>query len=57
MKYLGDLDVKIDEITCLGVAELCKCPAMGEFTRDGFIDGWAVLEYGPRQLREAFTRS
>lgn len=45
MKYLGDLEVKLDEITCLGVAELCKCPAVGEFTRDGFIDGWTVLEY------------
>lgn len=45
MKYLGDLNVKLDEITCLGIAEICKCPAMGEFTREGFVEGWLQYEY------------
>ncbi|KAJ5239205.1 defective in cullin neddylation protein 1 [Penicillium chermesinum] len=45
MAYFADLEVKIDEITCLGIAEICKCPAMGEFTREGFVNGWMELEY------------
>ncbi|KAJ5159607.1 Cullin binding-domain-containing protein [Penicillium canariense] len=40
MKYLGDIDVQLDEVTCLGIMELCKCPAMGEFNREGFLTGW-----------------
>lgn len=45
MKYFSDLGVKLDEITCIGVAELCKCPAMGEFTREGFVNGWRSVKY------------
>ncbi|KAJ6164838.1 Scaffold-type E3 ligase [Penicillium chermesinum] len=44
MAYFADLEVKIDEITCLGIAEICKCPAMGEFTREGFVNGWMELD-------------
>ncbi|CAL5873225.1 uncharacterized protein PFLUO_LOCUS7494 [Penicillium psychrofluorescens] len=40
MKYLGDLQVQLDEVACLAVAELLKCPSMGEFTRDEFVNGW-----------------
>lgn len=40
MKFLGDIQVKLDEVACLGVAELLQSPSMGEFTRDGFIAGW-----------------
>ncbi|PYH96966.1 DUF298 domain protein [Aspergillus ellipticus CBS 707.79] len=40
MKYLGDIKVQLDEVTCLGIAELLKSPSMGEFTRDGFLNGW-----------------
>ena len=44
MKYFNDLDVQLDEIACLGVAELCKCPTMGEFTREGFVNGWRAVK-------------
>lgn len=40
MKYLGDIQVQLDEVTCLGIAELLKSPSMGEFTREGFVNGW-----------------
>lgn len=40
MKFLGDIQVQLDEVACLGVAELLQSPSMGEFTRDGFIAGW-----------------
>jgi DCN1-like protein 1/2 len=46
MKYLGDLQVQLDEVACLGVAEQLKCPSMGEFTREGFVNGWREVKYG-----------
>ncbi|KAF7117975.1 hypothetical protein CNMCM5793_007344 [Aspergillus hiratsukae] len=40
MKFLGDIKVQLDEVACLGIAELLKSPSMGEFTREGFVNGW-----------------
>lgn len=45
MKYLGDIHVQLDEITCLGIAELLKSPSMGEFTRENFLAGWRAVGY------------
>lgn len=45
MKYFQDLEVALDEIVVLGVAELCQCPAMGEFTKEGFLNGWKLVRY------------
>ena len=47
MKYLGDIQVQLDEITCLGIAELLKSPSMGEFTRENFLAGWRSVGYFP----------
>jgi hypothetical protein len=47
MKYFHDLEVQLDEIVVLGVAELCQCPAMGEFTKEGFMNGWKLVRYVP----------
>lgn len=47
MKYLGDIHVQLDEITCLGIAELLKSPSMGEFTRENFLAGWRSVGYLP----------
>jgi len=40
MRYLQALDVGLEEPTVLAVAELLKAPTMGEFSREGFIEGW-----------------
>ncbi|KAJ6133981.1 hypothetical protein N7523_000303 [Penicillium sp. IBT 18751x] len=40
MKFLNTIEVQLDEVACLAVLEMCQSPSMGEFTRDGFIDGW-----------------
>lgn len=45
MKYLGDIQVRLDEVACFGVAELVKSPSMGEFTREGFVEGWRASRY------------
>ncbi|RAH42202.1 defective in cullin neddylation 1 family protein [Aspergillus brunneoviolaceus CBS 621.78] len=43
MRFLGDISVQLDEVTCLAIAELVKSPTMGEFTREGFLHGWRAL--------------
>ncbi|KAI2039172.1 Scaffold-type E3 ligase [Ophidiomyces ophidiicola] len=43
MKYLADIKVNLDEVACLAISELLRSPSMGEFTRQGFIDGWKDL--------------
>lgn len=40
MKYLQDLGIKLDEVVVLAVLTELDAPTMGEFTRDGFVDGW-----------------
>lgn len=44
MQFLSDIQVKLDEVACLGVAELLKSPSMGEFTREGFVTGWRSVK-------------
>ncbi len=43
MQYLADLGVKLDEVVVLAVLTELDAPTMGEFTRDGFINGWTNL--------------
>lgn len=43
MRYLQDLGVKLDEPAVLAILAELNAPTMGEFTRDGFIDGWTNL--------------
>ncbi|KAL4862226.1 hypothetical protein BDV12DRAFT_203264 [Aspergillus spectabilis] len=40
MRYLGDIKVDLDEVTCIAISELLKSPSMGELTREGFLNGW-----------------
>lgn len=40
MSYLQDLNVQLDEVVCLAIAERLKSPSMGEFTRSSFVSGW-----------------
>ncbi|EEH04189.1 defective in Cullin neddylation protein [Histoplasma capsulatum G186AR] len=40
VKYLGDIQVQLDEVVCLAIAEHLRSPSMGEFTREHFVDGW-----------------
>jgi len=45
MKYLSDLGVKLDEAAVLTVLTELNAPTMGEFTREGFINGWSNHRY------------
>ena len=43
MRYLQDLGVKLDEPVLLTVLTELGAPTMGEFTRGGFVEGWARM--------------
>ena len=47
MKYLGDLGVNLDEVVVLSVLAELKAPTMGEFSREGFIQGWKTYTHAP----------
>ena len=40
MRYLMDLGVKLDEVVVLAILTELGAPTMGEFTREGFVNGW-----------------
>ncbi|KAL4955015.1 Cullin binding-domain-containing protein [Aspergillus filifer] len=44
MRYFSDIKVELDEVTCLAIAELLQSPSMGEFTREGFLNGWRSVQ-------------
>lgn len=43
-KFFRDIGVQLDEVVCIAIAELCKCPSVGEFTREGFVAGWRSVK-------------
>lgn len=45
MRYLQDIDIGLEEPTILVIAELLQAPTMGEFAREGFVDGWKTSGY------------
>ena len=45
MQYLHDLGVKLDEPVLIVILSELSAPTMGEFTRDGFVDGWTNLGF------------
>lgn len=40
MKYLGDLNVNMESAEFLIPLEIVQAPALGEITKDGFVEGW-----------------
>jgi len=44
MKFLPAIGVGLEEETVLVLAEALKAPTMGEFTREGFVEGWKALK-------------
>lgn len=44
MRYLGDLDVKLDDVVVLAILTELSAPTMGELTRDGFVGGWKKIQ-------------
>ena len=45
MRYLTDLGVKLDEVVVLAILTELAAPTMGEFTREGFVNGWQNHRY------------
>jgi len=42
-KYLKDLDVGLEDVSCLVVFHAVRCETIGEIRKDGFINGWTEL--------------
>lgn len=40
MKYLADLSINMENAEFLVPLEIVQAPALGEITKDGFVDGW-----------------
>ncbi len=45
MRYLADLGVKLDEVVVLAILTELSAPSMGEFSREGFTEGWKRHQY------------
>lgn len=43
MRFLQAIGVDLAEPTVLAIAEALNAPTMGEFSREGFVAGWARL--------------
>jgi len=43
MKYLADLGLDLEKADILVVFEIVQSPAMGEMTKEGFVDGWKTV--------------
>jgi DCN1-like protein 1/2 len=39
-KYLTDIGVNLEDVSCLIAFFIVQCTSIGEITRDGFIKGW-----------------
>ncbi|KAF2198918.1 DUF298-domain-containing protein [Delitschia confertaspora ATCC 74209] len=57
MKYLGDINVSIEDIAMLAVSEIVKSPAMGEMTREGFVDGWLAVSCDTLDKQKAHIKN
>jgi len=44
MTYLEHIGVDTEGMDCLVVFEILQAPAMGEMSREGFVDGWTALK-------------
>lgn len=40
MKYFEAIDVALDDVSFVVAFELLEAPSMGEFSREGFVNGW-----------------
>ncbi|KAJ5558992.1 hypothetical protein N7461_002964 [Penicillium sp. DV-2018c] len=56
MDFLRDINVELDEVACLGIAELLKSPSMGEFTREGFVYGWVNVRCGTLPAMQEYAK-
>jgi DCN1-like protein 1/2 len=45
MKYLQALGVSLENAEMLVPLEIVQAPAMGEISKDGFVDGWKTIGY------------
>jgi DCN1-like protein 1/2 len=45
MRYFGDIDVDLEGLESFAAHEIVQAPAMGEMSREGFVNGWQERKY------------
>lgn len=45
MKYFQDIDVDLEDLEAFAAHEIVQAPAMGEMSREGFVNGWQERKY------------
>jgi DCN1-like protein 1/2 len=43
MTYLNDLGVNLENAELLVALEIVQAPAVGEMSKQGFVDGWSAV--------------
>lgn len=43
MKYLDDLGLNLENAEILVALEIVRAPALGELSKDGFVEGWKAI--------------
>jgi len=43
MRYINDLGLNMENAEVLVLMEIVQAPAMGEMTKEGFVDGWKAI--------------
>ncbi|ORY19604.1 Cullin binding-domain-containing protein [Clohesyomyces aquaticus] len=56
MKYHSDLDISLEDIISLGLHEIVQAPAIGELSREGFVDGWNALGCDTVEKQKAYMK-
>lgn len=56
MRYMADLQVDLDDVATLAIAEALSSPTMGEFNREGFVQGWKSSKLASRSLMELYHK-
>jgi DCN1-like protein 1/2 len=45
MRYFGDINVDLEGLESFAAHEIVQAPAMGEMSREGFVNGWQERKY------------
>jgi DCN1-like protein 1/2 len=43
MRYFEDLGIDLESVEFLVPMEIVQAPALGEITKDGFVEGWKTI--------------
>ncbi|EAT76652.2 hypothetical protein SNOG_16073 [Parastagonospora nodorum SN15] len=57
MKYFGDLNVDLEGLESFAAHEIVQAPAMGELSREGFVNGWQERNCDTIEKQKAYIKN